>query len=69
MDTGASLHCVGAEMLTNEEKKTVRLMAKPLDLDTASGIVQATHVATVHVYELGIRVTALVMPDSPVCCQ
>ena len=40
-------------------------MDKPLDLDTASGIVQATHEATVYVIELGIKVTALVMPDSP----
>ena len=65
VDTGASLHCIGVEMLTKEEKKTMRPLPEPLDLDTASGIVQATHVATVHVYELGIRVTALVMPDSP----
>ena len=47
------------------EKKTMRLLPEPLDLDTASGIVQATHEPTVYVYELGIRLTALVMPDSP----
>ena len=43
-------------------------MNKPLDVDAASGIVQATHdthEATVYVRELGISVTALVMPDSP----
>jgi hypothetical protein len=65
IDTGASLHCIGTELLTDEERKTIRLLDKPLDLDTASGIVQATHEATVYVRELGISVTALVMPDSP----
>ena len=50
VDTGASLHCVGAELLTDAEKKTVRPLKKPFDLDTASGIVQATHKATVYVF-------------------
>ena len=65
IDTGASLHCIGAELLTDEERKTMRLLARPQRMDTASGEVVATHEVTVYVRELGISVSALVMPDSP----
>ena len=40
-------------------------MRKPQKMDAASGVVVATHEATVYVRQLGISVTALVMPDSP----
>ena len=61
----ASLHCIGIEIISDAERKTIRLMDKPLDLDTVSGIVQATHEATVYVKELVLNVAALVMPESP----
>ena len=59
------MHCVGEKYVTAAETEKVTRRNEPVTLDTASGNVTCQSEVEVYVYDLGIYVTALVMPDSP----
>ena len=65
VDSGASFHLVDWKNLTPKEKKTKRKMATPYSLTTANGVVTATDEVDIYVTELKIKVTAMILRDTP----
>lgn len=66
IDSGASLHLLSSTDLTVAEKKSLRRLATPLELNTANGEVSVEWEAKVRVKEIGNElVTALLLDDTP----
>ena len=65
VDSGASFHLVGVKSLTNRELKSMRSAANPVSLMSANGVVYADTEVDIFVGELGIKVTAYVLEDTP----
>ena len=65
VDSGSSFHVVGDDDLTTDEIKTVKLLKKPMILDTANGETRATHEMKAYVKDLGIFVRAIILAGSP----
>jgi hypothetical protein len=65
VDSGAAFHIVNKSLLTNEELRTVRKLDSAVKLQTANGIIAATHQAKVKVMELDLTLWAIILKDSP----
>ena len=65
MDSGAAFHIINKSLLTNEELRTVRKLDSAVKLQTANGIITATHQAKVKVMELDLTLWAIILKDSP----
>ena len=63
VDSGATFHLVCEETLTPSERKGLRSIPK-MSLQIANGDISTSHVTDIHVKELNITVTALVLPDT-----
>ena len=65
VDSGAAFHIICKHLLTKEELRTVRKLDEEAMLQTANGIIIASHQAKVHVVELDLSLWAIILKDSP----
>ena len=65
VDSGAALHIISKHALTKEELRTVRKLREQVMLQTANGMIIASHEAKVHVVELDLSLWAIILKDSP----
>ena len=65
MVSGASLHMMSKNELTSGEKDTIRRSNEPTAITTASGKAESTEEATVHVNDLNVFVTMMLLEGSP----
>ena len=63
IDSGATFHMVNRNTLTPQERKTVR-SCPTISLNTANGSTSTSEIADVHVQDLDITVTALILKDT-----
>ncbi len=52
IDSGASLHLIGMDDLTNEEKRSRYRLTQPIPLQTANNVAWAEEATMVHIHEL-----------------
>ena len=66
-DSGASQHIMDWNMLTDEEKETIRELDDPIPLRTATQIIWIKHCVDIWIKELAVRAVACAAPhgDSP----
>ena len=65
LGSGASKHLVSRNMLTAEEKRTIRKSLHPIEMNTASGPVRATEEVQIYVKDLDIYVWAMILDNVP----
>ena len=63
--SGSSYDFVGDHGITRDEMKTIRLMKRPLILDTANGETRATCEILAYVKDLDLCVKAIILSGSP----
>jgi hypothetical protein len=61
VDSGASFHLTSKESLSQKERKTLRKLPFPLDIQTANGVVTLEWCADVYVHLLQITVTCMIL--------
>ena len=64
VDSGASFHFTGRNLLIPKEEKTIRRMQQPTDITTANGEIEVTHEVRIKVESLNVYVWASIPPDS-----
>ena len=64
LDSGASYHLFNLEDLNPEERRTVRPLRKPIDIQTANGIITVKKCVDIHIAALGVQITANVLEDT-----
>ena len=65
VDSGASMHLVAEDEITEEERSTRHKRASPVPLNTANGVIWTEEGVTVYIEELGIEVEAALFKSSP----
>ena len=65
VDSGAALHIICNYALNKEELRTVRKLKEQVMLQTANGMIIASHEAKVHVVELDLSLWAIILKDAP----
>ena len=64
LDSGASYHLFNMEDLNPEERRTIRPLRKPVEIQTANGIITVEKCVDIHIAALGVQITANVLEDT-----
>lgn len=65
VDSGAAFHVVDLNNLSHAERATIRELDEPILLQSAGGVVRATHVADIYIDELGVTIEGYLLPGTP----
>ena len=59
------MHLVDKPSLTKQEQPTIRRLPEPIALQTQNGVILATMEVDIWIQELDLKVSALVLPNTP----